>query len=115
MADENKNVYTSDGFQRLQDELSERKTTVTAEITARLEEARSQGDLSENSEYDDAKDAQAKNEARIKEIEALLNFENRLSVDSPVGKAIIGRKKGASVTVTTPAGAFKYKIIKIGK
>ena len=38
MADENKNVYTSDGFQRLQDELSERKTTVTAEITARLEE-----------------------------------------------------------------------------
>ena len=115
--------------------------------------------MSENSEYDDAKDAQAKNEARIKEIEALLKdaivlsdddiskthvslgstvtlrdeetkeeveysivnaneediFENRLSVDSPVGKAIIGRKKGASVTVTTPAGAFKYKIIKIGK
>ena len=42
-------------------------------------------------------------------------FENRLSVDSPVGKAIIGKKKGASVTVTTPAGAFKYKIVKIGK
>ena len=42
-------------------------------------------------------------------------FENRLSIDSPVGKAIDGKKKGATVTVTTPAGAFKYKIIKIGK
>ena len=159
MADEIKNVYTAEGFQRLQDELSDRKTRVTAEITQRLAEARAQGDLSENSEYDDAKDAQAKNEQRIKEIEALLKdavvlgddeisktkvslgstvtlrdeetkeeteysivnaneediFENRLSVDSPVGKAIIGKKKGASVTVTTPAGAFKYKIVKIGK
>ena len=159
MAEENSKVFTSEGFQRLQDELSYLKTTKTAEITERLAEARAQGDLSENSEYDDAKDAQAKNEARIKEIESLLKdavvlsdddisktnvslgstvllrdeetkeeveysivnaneediFENRLSVDSPVGKAIIGRKKGASVTVTTPAGAFKYKIIKIGK
>jgi transcription elongation factor GreA len=159
MAEENKNVYTAEGFQRLQDELSDRKTRVTAEITQRLAEARAQGDLSENSEYDDAKDAQAKNEQRIKEIEALLKdavvlgddeisktkvslgstvtlrdeetkeeieyslvnateediFENRLSVDSPVGKAIVGKKKGATVTVTTPAGAFKYKIVKIGK
>ena len=159
MAEENSKVFTSEGFQRLQDELSYLKTTKTAEITERLAEARAQGDLSENSEYDDAKDAQAKNEARIKEIESLLKdavvlsdddisktnvslgstvllrdeetkeeveysivnaneediFENRLSVDSPVGKAIIGKKKGASVTVTTPAGAFKYKIVKIGK
>ena len=159
MAEENSKVFTSEGFQRLQDELSYLKTTKTAEITERLAEARAQGDLSENSEYDDAKEAQAKNEARIKEIESLLKdavvlsdddisktnvslgstvtlrdeetkeeteysivnaneediFENRLSVDSPVGKAIIGKKKGASVTVTTPAGAFKYKIVKIGK
>ena len=159
MADEKNNVFTSEGFQRLQDELSYLKTTKTAEITERLAEARAQGDLSENSEYDDAKDAQAKNEARIKEIEALLKdavvlsddeisktnvslgstvvlrdeetkeeveysivnaqeeniFENRLSIDSPVGKAIDGKKKGSVVTVTTPAGAFKYKIVKIGK
>lgn len=159
MADEKSNVFTSEGFQRLQDELSYLKTTKTAEITERLAEARAQGDLSENSEYDDAKDAQAKNEARIKEIEALLKdavvlsddeisktnvslgstvvlrdeetkeeveysivnaqeeniFENRLSIDSPVGKAIDGKKKGSVVTVTTPAGAFKYKIVKIGK
>ena len=159
MAEENSKVFTSEGFQRLQDELSYLKTTKTAEITERLAEARAQGDLSENSEYDDAKDAQAKNQARIKEIESLLKdavvlsdddisktnvslgstvllrdeetkeeveysivnaneediFENRLSVDSPVGKAIVGKKKGATVTVTTPAGAFKYKIVKIGK
>jgi len=159
MADENSNVYTSEGFNRLQDELSDRKTRVTAEITARLAEARAQGDLSENSEYDDAKDAQARNEARIKEIEALLRdavvlsddeisktkvslgstitlrdeetkeeqeyslvnaneediFEKRLSIDSPIGKAIEGKKKGSVVTVTTPSGAFKYKIVKIGK
>ena len=159
MADENIKQLTSEGFKRLQDELSELKTTKTAEITERLAEARAQGDLSENSEYDDAKEAQAKNEARIKEIEALLKdatiineddisktnvslgstvtlrdeetkeeveysivnateediFENRLSVDSPVGKAIVGKKKGQTVTVTTPAGAFKYKIVKIGK
>ena len=159
MAEENSKVFTSEGFQRLQDELSYLKTTKTAEITERLAEARAQGDLSENSEYDDAKEAQAKNEARIKEIESLLKdavvlsdddisktnvslgstvllrdeetkeeveysivnaneediFENRLSVDSPVGKAIVGKKKGATVTVTTPAGAFKYKIVKIGK
>ncbi len=159
MADDNKIVLTSEGFKRLQDELSERKTTKTAEITARLAEARAQGDLSENSEYDEAKDAQARNEARIKEIEAILKnavvlseddisnkdvqvgsvvtildvkanveteyslvnpteediFENRLSVESPLGKAIVGQKKGKKVTVTTNKGSFEYKIVKIGK
>lgn len=159
MADENKIVLTSEGFKRLQDELSERKTTKTAEITARLAEARAQGDLSENSEYDEAKDAQARNEARIKEIEAILKdavvlseddiskskvalgstvtildlqtneeteyslvnpteediFERRLSIESPVGKAIEGQKKGKTVEVTTSAGKYKYKIVKIGK
>ena len=156
---EEKVVYTQEGFKRLQDELSDRKTRVTAEINQRIAEARAQGDLSENSEYDEAKDAQAANEARIKEIENLLKnaevqsddeistkvvslgasvtlrdeetkeeetyrlvnqneediFENRLSKDSPIGKAIEGKKKGQVVEVTTPVGTFKYKIIKIGK
>lgn len=159
MADENKNILTQEGFQKLQDELAERKTSITAEITQRLAEARAQGDLSENSEYDEAKDAQAVNEARIKEIEAILKhaqvlsedeisktkitlgatftlrdestkeetvyslvnpneediFANKLSTESPVGKAIKDKKKGQVVEVTTPAGIFKYKIIKIGK
>ncbi|MBQ2605379.1 MAG: transcription elongation factor GreA, partial [Clostridiales bacterium] len=78
---DSKNTYTQEGYQKLLDELSERKTKITAEITQRLAEARAQGDLSENSEYDDAKDAQAKNEARIKEIEAILKDADVLSDD----------------------------------
>ena len=159
MADDNKIVLTSEGFKRLQDELSERKTTKTAEITARLAEARAQGDLSENSEYDDAKEAQGLNADRIKEIEEILKraevlsddeistkqidvgstftlrdeetkeetvyqlveaaeqdiFANKLSKDSPIGQVIVGKKKGNVVEVSTVAGTFKYKIMKIGK
>lgn len=154
-----KNVYTAEGLKRLQDELAERKTTIAAEISERLKEARAQGDLSENSEYDEAKEAQAKNEARVQELIALLKnaevladdeisktkvslgctvvirdeetkeedtynlvnaneediFSNRISVESPLGQAIKDKKKGQVVEVTTPAGSFKYKIIKIGK
>ena len=159
MAEENQKIqFTVEGMKRLQDELEERKTVISGQIAEQLKEARAQGDLSENSEYDDAKDAQAKNEARIMEIEEILKnaevideseisktkislgskvtlrdeetkeeiqyeivnakdadiFSNRISQDSPVGKAIIGKKKGNVIEVTTVAGAFKYKIIKIG-
>ena len=65
MAELEKNAFTVEGLKRLQDELADRKTVKSAEISERLKEARAQGDLSENSEYDDAKEAQAKNEARI--------------------------------------------------
>lgn len=159
MADEEKNIYTVEGLKRLQDELAERKTVTAAEISERLNEARAQGDLSENSEYDDAKEAQAKNEARIQELVALLKnatvldeddlstakvslgstivlrdeetkekieyylvnaneediFNRRLSIDSPIGQSVIGKKKGQVVDVQTPMGSLKYKIIKIGK
>jgi len=159
MAEEKKNVFTKEGYEDLQNELAYRRTELKSEISRRLEEARAQGDLSENSEYDDAKDAQAKNEARIHEIEELLKnsvvqddseisttkvtigskvtlqdtatkneyeytivgqsevdfFKNRISEESPVGSAIMGKKKGSTVTVTTPGGQSKYKIIKIGK
>ena len=154
-----KNAFTVEGLKRLQDELAERKTTKSAEISERLKDARAQGDLSENSEYDDAKEAQAKNEARIAELEDLLKnarviddeeisktkvtlgsfvflrdevtkeeaeyslvnaneediFQNRISQESPVGKEIIGKKKGQIVEVSTPRGTLKYKIVKIGK
>ena len=63
---------TLEGIQDLQKELDERKGTISLEIAERLKEARSQGDLSENSEYDDAKEAQANNEFRIAEIEKIL-------------------------------------------
>lgn len=150
---------TYEGVKKLQEELDNRKTAIAAEIADRLKEARSLGDLSENSEYDDAKEAQAENEMRIMEIEATLKnsrvieddeisktkvtlgslvtirdedakeemdytlvgskeediFENRISNDSPVGSAILGKKKGQIVDVYTPAGTLRYKIIKIAK
>lgn len=160
MAEEVQKIqFTVEGMKRLQDELEERKTVISGQIAEQLKEARAQGDLSENSEYDEAKDAQAKNEARIMEIEEILKkaeviddseisktkislgskvtlrdeetkeeiqyelvnatdadiFSNRISQDSPVGKAIIGKKKGQVIEVQTVAGVFKYKITKIGE
>lgn len=150
---------TYDGVKKLQEELENRKTAVAAEIAERLKEARALGDLSENSEYDDAKTAQAENEVRIMEIEAILKnakviddddisrtkvtlgaqirirdeetkeetdyqlvgnkeediFSNKISSDSPVGAAIIGKKKGQVVDVRTPNGLLRYKIVKISK
>lgn len=150
---------THDGLQKLHDELNKRKTSVAAEIAERLKEARDLGDISENSEYDDAKEAQAKNEMRIVEIEDILKnsrvidedeisktkvslgsqvtirdedtmeevdyilvgtkeeniFESKISSESPVGAAIMGKKKGQVVGVRTPVGTLSYKIIKIAK
>ena len=159
MADEQKLQFTTEGLAELKAELNKRKTVIAGEIAKQLEEARAQGDLSENSEYDEAKDAQAKNGARILEIEEILKnaeviddseisktkvslgsvvvlrdeetkeetqyelvnaisadiFSNKISQDSPVGKAIIGKKKGQVIEVQTAVGSFKYKIMKIGK
>ena len=150
---------TYDGVKKLQDELDQRKTVTAAEISERLKEARALGDLSENSEYDDAKTAQAENKMRIMEIEAILKnakiidedeisktkvtlgavikirdeetleemeyllvgtkeqdiFSNKISSDSPVGAAIIGKKRGQIVDVRTPAGILRYRIVKISK
>ncbi len=150
---------TYEGVKKLQDELERRKTEVAADIAERLKEARSLGDLAENSEYNDAKNAQAENERRIMEIESILKnaqvidednisktkvtlgalvkirdeetleeqeyvlvgnkeediFNNRISSESPVGAAIIGRKKGEIVDVRAPAGILRYKILKISK
>jgi transcription elongation factor GreA len=150
---------TYEGIKKLQDELENRKTMIAADIAERLKEARALGDLSENSEYDDAKNAQAENEVRIMEIEATLKnakvideddisktkvtlgalvkirdeetreeidymlvgnkeediFNNKISSDSPVGAAIVGKKKGQIVDVRTPVGLLRYRIVKISK
>ncbi|MDO5738161.1 MAG: transcription elongation factor GreA [Eubacteriales bacterium] len=76
---------TYEGLKELQNELEERKTVISIEIAERLKEARSLGDLSENSEYDDAKEAQAQNEMRIAEIEDILK-KARLIEDAEISK-----------------------------
>ncbi len=159
MADNKAFEMTLEGVNRLNQELDERKVEKRTEIAERIKVALSFGDLSENSEYDDAKQAQAENEARITEIEELLKhvrildedeistsvvtvgslvtlkedssgsqevytlvnpqeediLENKISTDSPVGAAILGKKRNQVVRVTTPAGQYKYKIMKIAK
>lgn len=150
--------FTLDGINRLKEELERRKVEDRAEIAERIKVALSFGDLSENSEYDEAKLAQAENEGRIAELENLLKnaklieeddisktkvalggkvtlldmasnqeeeytlvsakeediFEGRISTESPVGSAIVGKEAGDEVKVHTPAGILKYKIIQIG-
>ncbi len=150
---------TDDGLKKLQQELENLKTVGRADIAEKIKIARGYGDLSENSEYDEAKNEQAKIEARIVEIEAMLkNVEiisgikgkaktvmvgvkvkvydeeydeeceyrivgsteadprnNKISDESPVGKALIGKKVGDEVIVEAPAGEIKLKIISISK
>ena len=147
-------------YRILREELDQLKTTGRDEIAARIKEARSFGDLSENAEYDEAMNAQAIMEARIAKLEAELKDavvldENEISTDivktglrvklydvdmeeeveykilgksqsdpdngiisdqSPVGRALIGKALGETVSVETPSGAvFEYKILSISK
>ena len=156
---EKKNILTVEGLKTLQDELNELKVTRRAEIAQKIKEAREQGDLSENAEYDAAKDEQRDIEARIEELEAILknvevmdldeethgndkvafgkyvlvkdnefgdemkykivgateanSLKGKISNESPLGKALIGSKKGDVVTVEAPAGEISYTILDI--
>ncbi len=150
---------TDDGLKKLQQELETLKTEGRADIAEKIKVARGYGDLSENSEYDEAKNEQAKLEARIVEIEAMLknveiiedikgkaktviigvkvkvedleygdvdeyrvvgsteadSTEGKISDESPMGKALLGKKIGDEVTVEAPGGEFKVKILEISK
>ena len=148
-------ILTADGLKKLQEELAQRKGEIREEIVERLKEARAQGDLSENSEYDQAKEDQGKNEGRILELEQMIKtatiiddsaskaaslgstvllkdvetgdeetytivgtteadpFENRISNESPVGAAILGRKVHDVVITKTPVGELSYEIVEI--
>ncbi len=150
---------TDDGLKKLQEELEHLKTVGRTDIAEKIKVARGYGDLSENSEYDDAKNEQAKIEARIVELEAMLKnveiikdikgatktvvvgvkvkvydeefdeeltyhivgsteadpINNKISDESPVGKALLGHKVDDTVTVEVPAGEIKLKILKISK
>ena len=147
---------TSEGYLDLENELHYLKTTKRNEVTQTLKDARALGDLSENSEYEQAREDQANLEKRIIEIEYALEhavvidksdndgkvgigcqvelmyeddedtesykivgsqeadpFNNKISNESPVGKALMGHKVGDTVSVETQAGLLKYKVLEI--
>ena len=151
-------LLTPEGLDKLKDEIEHLSTVKRREVAERIKEAREFGDISENSEYDDAKNEQAMLEARIASLEEKLRSasvinaaeldsnvvrvgslvsvkddgsgkslkytivgsteanpsENRLSNESPVGKGLLGRKKGDTVKVTLPNGKTReLKITKI--
>ena len=150
-------ILTPDGYTKLKEEIEQLSTVKRREVAERIKHAREFGDITENSEYDDAKNEQAMLEHRIALLEERLAHarvieadeissdvvgigtrvrlkdmdanetveytivgsaeanpqENRLSNESPVGKAILGRKKGEVVEVAAPRGALKFKIMDI--
>ena len=154
-----KKILTYAGLKALEEELENLKVVKRKEVAGKIKEAREQGDLSENAEYDAAKDEQRDIEARIEELEGILkNVEviveddvdldkinvgctvkvfditfdeemefkivgsteasprdKRISDESPVGKALLGRGINESVDVETPMGIVTYDILEIGK
>src|ERR1700749_1504360 len=98
-------IITPEGLANLKAELDHLTTTRRREVASRIKEAREFGDISENAEYDDAKKEQARAEASP--------GEAKLSNESPVGKALLGRKRGDEVSITTPKGERRLKITKI--
>ncbi|MCI6350215.1 MAG: transcription elongation factor GreA [Tenericutes bacterium] len=147
---------TSEGYLELETELNHLKTDKRNEVLNALKEARALGDLSENAEYDSARDEQAKLEARIKEVEYILEhatiidenassdtvqigstveleydgddeteeyrivgsqeadpFNNKISNESPIAAAILNKKIGETVEVSSPDGVYKVKIVSV--
>nr|WP_317283808.1 transcription elongation factor GreA [uncultured Sellimonas sp.] len=157
--EEKKTILTYAGLKALEDELENLKVVKRKEVAGKIKEAREQGDLSENAEYDAAKDEQRDIEARIDELEKILknvevvveeevdlekinvgctvlvhdnefdeeiefkivgsteanSLQGKISNESPVGHALMGKKVGDVVEVETPAGAITYKVLKINR
>ncbi len=152
-----KNILTYEGLKKLEDELQDLKVVQRREIAQKIKEAREQGDLSENAEYDAAKDEQRDIETRIEQIEKILknaevvldeeidlnkisigcvvrvldiefdeeeeyklvgsseasSLQNKISNESPIGRALIGAQVGDIVNVEAPAGVVQYKVLSI--
>jgi len=150
--------YTKEGLEKLTNELAFLKTKGRSDIAKQIAEARDKGDLSENAEYDAAKDAQGHLEAKIAKLEDLMsvarlidetkidtssvsilskvtikNKKNnasvtymlvseeeadlkagKISTQSPIGKGLLGKKKGDSVKIKTPAGEMEFEVVSIG-
>lgn len=159
MAEAKKNIMTFEGLKKLENELEDLKVVKRKEVAQKIKEAREQGDLSENAEYDAAKDEQRDIELRIEEIDKILKnaevvgddddaddskinigytvklndiefdeemeykivgsteadvLSGKISNESPVGAALIGKKTGEIVEIETPSGeVVKYKILDI--
>jgi len=133
----NRPTYISrEGLDNLRKEHDELISVRRPEIAERIHDAKEHGDLSENAEYEDAKNEQAFVEGRIQQLEALIKnatlidehhgndhvqigstearpTEGRISNESPVGRALLGKKKGEKVLVKVPAGDFTYKVVSI--
>ena len=154
---EKKKILTYAGLRALEDELENLKVVRRKEVAVKIREAREQGDLSENAEYDAAKDEQRDIETRIEEIEKILknaevvvedevdldkisvgcvvvlydkefeeeveykivgsteanSLSGKISNESPLGKALIGKAVGDDVEVDTQVGVIEYKVLKI--
>ena len=152
---QNKPTYLSkEGLEKVRHELDEMINLRRPEVAARIQEAKQHGDLSENAEYEDAKNQQAFIEGRIQSLTSLIKNaiiideqhsttqvqigstvvvesddgretytivgsaeasprDGKISNESPVGRALLGHKKGEKIHVTVPAGAFTYKIVGI--
>jgi len=152
-------ILTQEGLKKLEEELEHLKSVKRREVAERIKVAIGYGDISENSEYEDAKNEQAFVEGRVITLEKMLRnariinsdevdvntvsigsvvilkdmefgdtveytivgtaesdpFQNKISNESPVGKAILGKKKGSMVDVTVPAGTIQYQIVDIKK
>jgi transcription elongation factor GreA len=152
-------ILTPEGLKKLEEELEHLKSVKRREVAERIKVAIGYGDISENSEYDDAKNEQAFVEGRIITLEKMLRnariinnddvdlnavsigsivtlkdmefgdtveytivgtaesdpFQTKISNESPVGKAILGKQKGSLVEVSVPAGTIQYEIIDIKK
>tara|TARA_Y100000590_G_scaffold307496_1_gene347174 strand:+ start:1157 stop:1630 length:474 start_codon:yes stop_codon:yes gene_type:complete len=149
--------FTKEGLKKLNDELQHLKTKGRAEIAKQIAEARDKGDLSENAEYDAAKDAQGLHELKISKLEESISNariidesdintdkvsilskvkienlnlkkefqytivseeesnleEGKISIKSPIGMGLLGKKKGEIVSVNVPSGKIQFKIIEI--
>jgi transcription elongation factor GreA len=154
----NVSYYTEAGLKRLKDELHKLKTKDRTDISLQIAEARDKGDLSENAEYDAAKDAQGLLELKISKLEVVVGNarvldeadvdtskvsvmckvkiknkkngmtveytlvseeeadlkESKISVQSPIGKGLLGKKVGEMATIKAPAGEIEFEILAIG-
>jgi transcription elongation factor GreA len=153
------NYYTAEGLKKLKDELNNLKTVQRPAISEQIGEARDKGDLSENAEYDAAKEAQGILEMKISKMENIVaharliddtNIDNskvyilsivtiknsdngmemvytlvaeneadikarKISVDSPIGKGLLGKVVGQVAEIETPGGLLKFEIINISR